>query len=394
MYTSVDASLMRTFNKRTVLRYIYQHDQTSRVAISQATGLNRATVSSVVDELIAQEWVREIGPGDSRGGRRPILLRFNERAGYAIGIDVQISHLYTVMTDATRRVIYEHRADLDPTLQPMRESVLLERLVDAVDRARQALPESPYGIFGVGIALPGLVNYQTGQVVYLPNLDIHDWPIVQALKQVRPYPVVIDNDANCGAWSEYLAQSIPNMLFINAGIGVGAGIIVDGQLYRGHHGIAGEAGHTTISTVGLLCSCGNYGCWEQYASEQALARYVREQGEGQADPFMPDFVKHALGEANRGNPIYQAAWRTLGEYLGIGMANLANLFNPERIFLGGTIAQAREWILPEISRVMRHRAMDRNKSMTVEVSHHRAVAMGAAGLAIANAIDLLPTRIH
>ncbi len=392
MYKSVDATVMRQFNKRTVLHILYQRQETSRVSISSETGLNRATVSSLVDELIAEQFVQEIGLGTSHGGRKPILLRFNANAGYAIGIDLQITHIDTVLTNTRREVVYQNRRQIGTADQPLTPQTLRDVLAEEVHAAEAVCPQSPRGILGVGVALPGLVNYETGRVTYLPNLGITDWSIAPELSEMLQVPVAIDNDANCGAWEAFLSTGISNLLFINAGIGVGAGIILNGKLHRGRDGIAGEAGHTTISTMGVVCSCGNYGCWEQYSSEQALARYLQEQGAGPVDAFAPRFVDRCIEAAQAGNHAYIQSWRTLAEALGVGISNLLQILNPDYVYLGGTIAEAATIILPEIQRVIRHRAMSANKTVPVAVLPPQTVARGAAGLAIARAIDMLPTH--
>lgn len=392
MYKSVDATVMRQFNKRTVLHVLYQRHETSRVSISSETGLNRATVSSLVDELIAEQFVQEIGLGTSHGGRKPILLRFNADAGYAIGIDLQITHIDTVLTNTRREVVYQNRRQMDTGEQPLNPENLQKVLAEEVRAAQAVCPESPRGILGVGVALPGLVNYETGSVTYLPNLGITEWPIAPKLSEHLQIPVAIDNDANCGAWEAYLSTGIPNLLFINAGIGVGAGIILNGKLHRGRDGIAGEAGHTTISTMGVVCSCGNNGCWEQYSSEQALARYLREQGVDQVDAFAPHFIDKSIVAAEGGSHAYIQSWRTLAEALGVGISNLLQILNPDCVYLGGTIAEAATILLPEIHRVIRHRAMYANKTVPVSVLPSQTVARGAAGLAIARAIDMIPTH--
>ncbi len=394
MYKSVDASTMRRFNKQTVLSLLYQQEQTSRVAISEQTGLNRATVSSLVDELIEEQFVEETGLGVSSGGRKPILLRFNANAGYTIGVDVQITHITTVLTDAMRTVVYENQCQLHTRTHPVTAERLFDVLKEEIGLAIKACPPSPHGLFGIGIALPGMVNYATGHVSYLPNLNITEWPIVEQLSLIYPQTVIIDNDANCGAWSVYMTERIKNLIFINAGIGVGAGIVVNGRVYRGRNGIAGEAGHATISTIGILCSCGNYGCWEQYASEQALARYLREQGldRNQMDEFSPLFVSRCVRKAQDNVQAYSNSLRLLGDYLGIGIANLLQILNPEAVFLSGTVAEAESILLPEIRRVIHHRGISKNKEMLIKIAPQSTVAVGAAGLALAHSIDIFPSR--
>lgn len=388
MYRTVDASVMRRVNKQTVLSLIYQKAVTSRVAISEETGLNRATVSSLVDELIAEEFVEEIGLGSSSGGRKPILLRFNARAGYAVGLDVQITHVTSVLTNAAREIVHYQRLELESNRIHYTTEWLLNTLRQEIQTIIDTMPPSPHGVLGIGLALPGLVNHLAGNVIYLPNLGLTDWPIVEELSRWFPFPFVVDNDANCGAWSEYLARRVDNLVFVNAGIGVGTGIIINGALYRGRDGIAGESGHTTIVANGLLCSCGNYGCWEEYASERALQRYLREFGVHQ--DINPHFLTHSVQLAQSGTPAYQQAFQKLGESLGVGLSNVLQILNPDVAYLGGTIAEAESLVLNEIQRVIRHRAMDANKGTPIVLAEPTAVALGAAGLAISQAIKMLP----
>ncbi len=388
MYRTVDASVMRQVNKQTVLSLIYQKSATSRVAISEETGLNRATVSSLVDELIAEQFVEEIGLGNSTGGRKPILLRFNARAGYAVGIDVQITHLTSVLTNAARDVIHYQRLELEANQEHYTADWLLAILRQEIQAVIADMPTSPHGVLGVGIALPGLVHHIAGNVIYLPNLGLTDWAIVDELSRWFPYNFVVDNDANCGAWSEYLSRRINNLVFVNAGVGVGSGIIINGTLYRGRDGIAGEAGHTTIAANGLLCSCGNYGCWEEYASERALARYLKEFSV-QAE-IGPHFLTDSVRLAQSGDPAYRQAFQKLGESLGVGLSNVLQVLNPEIAYLGGTVAEAQSLVLSEIQRVIRHRSMDANKGTPIVIAEPTAVALGAAGLAISQTVKMLP----
>ncbi len=389
MRTNIDAQTMRQLNKYTVLQWIYAHENVSRADIAKLTGLNRATVSSLVDELLSEDYIVEIGHGSSSGGRRPIILQFNARTGFSIGVDVQISAIKTLLTDARGQVVDRRFSSLRPATDGAFREMMLQVITEHVRDISASCPPSTHGVFGVGIALPGMVNYQTGHVHYLPNVDVQDWNFTHALASRIQLPVVIDNDANCGAWAEFLRRPVESLVFINAGIGVGAGLILGGQLVRGHHGLAGEWGHTTIAAMGLLCACGNYGCWELYASERALARYLREEGIAGGDPFAPSFMDIAMQNA-QSDPRFQRAFAQVGSYLGIGMANILNALNPRYIIVGGTIARGSHWILPEIEVVLRKRAIGVNKSVEVFAADPDMVAIGAAGLALSRALPLTP----
>ncbi len=382
---------MRNANKRTVLGLIYQRDTISRADISRTTGLNRATVSSLVDELISGQFVRELGTGTSSGGRKPIILQFNAETGYLIGVDVQITHLTTVLINARRQVLFEKRRDIELETQPLGQKQLTDIILEEIAATKQQCPPSPHGLMGVGVGLPGMVNHNKGHALYLPNLGIMDWNLKESLSFHETLPIFIDNDANCGAWSQYLTTRAPNQLFINAGIGIGVGIIINGQLYRGAHGIAGEAGHHAISSTGDDCHCGSVGCWEQYASERALARLLAEEGISIALPLPAHFMAEATQKAQSGNPNYLNAFGRLAEKLSVGLVNLLNIFNPSVIYIGGTIAEASPLVMPKIERLIAAQALMSNRRTTILPAAADSVALGAAGLALAQTIDLLPT---
>lgn len=386
MNANIDASTMRRMNRATVLRLVRELRTTSRIDIAQLTGLNKATVSNIVDELIAEQFVHEIGHGSSSGGRRPILLRFNGNAAYAVGVDVQLSHTTTVVCNIRAEVAYRHvqQFQLRGTAGEQRQ-MLLDVIGSEIQRAREAAPQSPYGLVGACIGLPGMVDFRTGTVHYLPNGPTGSWDVRTPLTERFSFPVFLDNDANCGAWSEFQGRAGEpvNLLYVNAGAGLGTGIIIDNKLYRGRSGIAGEFGHMTINPMGSVCACGSYGCWEEYASERSLIRYIREAG-GDPSVLAEDrsLMDQVMNEVRLDNRAYIRAFHSLGQYLGIGIANLMNGLNPDEVILGGSVAGAATFILPEVERAVRHRAIALNKQTPIRIGNVNSVAIGAACLAI------------
>ena len=386
MTTNVDAAGMRRINLATVLNVIRGKRTTSRIDISQITGLNKATVSYLVDELIQEQLVQEIGYGSSSGGRKPVLLKFNANAAYAIGIDIQITHMTTVVSNTRGEVVYKQTKTLTIHEQASQyEERLVEMILVEAATAIKATPPSPHGLAGIGVALPGIVNFSTGIVYHLPNINVSNWNLRAVLSQHFKVPVFIDNDANCGAWCELQQRNlrVRNLVHINAGVGIGVGVIVNGQLYRGKDGLAGEFGHMTIAAIGLECSCGNYGCWEEYASERSLLRYIRESG-GKTPEASSGWsvVEQILYEAQHDNRAYIRAFHALGEYLGVGIANILNGLNPEQVTIGGMLSRAATFILPEIERVLQHRAILLNKSTPITIANANSVAIGAAEIVI------------
>lgn len=389
MFQNVDAPAMRRINKAIVLQYIRDHRTTSRIDIAQLTGLNKATVSYIVDELISEEWVHEIGYGSSSGGRKPILLRFNANAAYAIGIDVQMSSIKTMVCNTRNEAVYRSERAVSGGSADDLQNNLWTAILTETRAAIAQTPSSPHGLVGIALALPGLVNPQLGIAHYLPGLSVRDWPIRDELATCVNVPVYCENDANCGAWGELTRSSSrdENLAFVNAGAGIGVGLIIDGKLYRGRQGLAGEFGHTTLMPLGTRCPCGNYGCWEEYASERSLRRYIIEAG---GDPTSlqeeHDLIDQLLDGAQSDNRAYIRAFHTLGQYLGIGIANIANALNPDRIILGGTLAQAATFILPEIERTMNYRTLAQNRSISISLARANSVASGAAALVIAQTL--------
>jgi N-acetylglucosamine repressor len=383
---NVDATTMRQINRNSVLETVYLCDPISRIDISRRTGLTKGTVSSLVDELLADSFVLEQGYGDSSGGRKPILLTFNSKAGYTIGIDIQITHVKTVLTDLRGDTMQTWVRHI-PAHDPLTPDLLTEILRDQIFTAAAAAPASPHGVLGVGIAFPGIVNFRTGNVFYLPNMGIQDWNVIDAFRDILPFPLFIDNDGNCGAVAAVSRHNVRDLVYINAGIGVGAGLVVGGRLHRGHDGIAGEFGHTTIAAIGMRCNCGNYGCWEQYASEQALRRYLRDQGipEDQIGTGA-ELVQQTVRRTEEGDEAARKALAIVGRYLGIGISNVLNALNPELIVVGGTLAQAAPHLESDLRAEIRHRTMAANKRTPIAFASSDIVAEGAARLVVNNTL--------
>lgn len=381
--TVIDVAEMRRLNKVTVLNAIRNRPETSRIAIAEATGLNKATVSSLVDQLIQEEFVCEIGLGTSSGGRKPIMLTLNANAAFSIGIDIQIHSMRLVLCNLDHEVKQEKIISIHP--KPLSEAALVALVKSEIKQMLDNVPHSPHGVIGIGIALPGMVNYREGYVHYIPNLGLSDFPLAAILQEDFHIPIYIDNDANCGAWAEYRQYPFAHSLvYVNVGIGIGAGLVFHGQVHRGFNGLAGEYGHMTIAPLGLKCSCGNYGCWEQYASETGLyTQWLDSMGETIENASLPldqHFVTRLLELADHGHHRAVHAFQQLGRYLGIGVANILNSLNPELVVLGGRISVASDYILPEIQQILSYRALPGVRGAKVVTANEPTRATGAASL--------------
>ncbi|MEK4882184.1 MULTISPECIES: ROK family transcriptional regulator [Paenibacillus] len=351
MKVTGDQALVKKINKSIVLHTIRRNSPLSRAKVSEMTGLNKATVSNLVAELCAQELVTEVGPGQSSGGRKPLMLHFNSMAGSVIGIELRVKQLTAVLCDLSGGILFESDFSLDNHALPYVLERMKKTISDLIDKA----PESPYGIVGIGVGVPGMVD-ENGVVLFAPNLG---WEMVDLrgiLETEFAVPVTIDNEANAGAQGELnfgAAKDVRHLLYISAGSGIGSGIIIGGELYKGARGYAGETGHMTIEAQGKPCSCGSRGCWELYASEKtydhsefSLPAHTTQELVRYAAAGQEDALRH---------------FSSMGEYLGIGVTNLINSFNPELIVIGGALSEAEAWLGKPLRRVVAERTLPYHK---------------------------------
>ncbi len=376
-----DQNLIKQINKSIVLNVIRNKGPVSRAQISKETGLNKATVSTMVAELINEFFVTEIGAGQSSGGRKPVMLYFNNHAGYSIGIDLGVNYVLGVLTDLSGNLVKEINLRLNETDLEFVKT----KIISIIDKLVQSAPESSYRIVGIGIGVPGHVNLDH-QILFAPNLNWRNVDLKQIIEEKFHIPVQIENEANAGAHGEHLygaGKTIPNLIYVSIGIGIGTGIIINNQLYTGATGIAGEMGHLTIEANGRKCPCGNRGCWELYASENALLKAATQNLE-ETETCDLDFL---VSEAKQGNLKVLNLLNHLGEYIGIGLTNVINTFNPKAVIIGNRIAQFENWILNPIDRILKERLSPYHKTNTeirFSALGKHSIALGASSFAISH----------
>ncbi|MBP1931351.1 ROK family transcriptional regulator [Ammoniphilus resinae] len=384
MQVTGDQHLVKRINKSIVLETIRRRSPLSRTQISEFTGLNKGTVSSLVNELIEENLTFEIGPGKSSGGRKPVMLLFNKDAGFTIGIDLGVNYIIAILTDLQGNIVQQKKIGI----QNDNYINITSSLKDLIRTLIQEAPPSHYGVVGIGIGVPGIVDAE-GFILLAPNLGWENVDLKMILAEEFNIPFLIDNEANAGALGEKLfgaGKQTSNLIYISVGMGIGAGIIINNELYRGLSGFSGEVGHSIIEVNGRKCRCGNRGCWELYASENALFQLVKSL------PSYPFGLKEREIDidqlvylANGGNHEIIHSFSQIGEYLGLGVTNIINLFNPELIILGNQFTIAENWITNPLLRTIESRALPFSKKrVTIKFSTLgiKSGALGASSLAI------------
>lgn len=375
-------------NQTKVLRIVRDRHPISRADIADMTGLDRSTITRVTRSLMDEGFLVEAGTTVSnQPGRRRVGLELNHTARFAVGIQFGDTRAMIVLVDLTGKV---HRL---ATLEITSDSALADVVRDVAELVVQVIEEERIGrdrLLGCGIGVAGLVNAGTGEVYLAPNLQGRYVPVLQSLEAKLGCPVYIDNEVNTMALGELwfgAGKGHHSLLCISVGRGIGSGVVIDGTVYRGHTGIAGEIGHLIVDINGPVCGCGNHGCLETLAGGRALIKAVseiRDVGEG---PHHRNVVS-ALAKINdylkAGDAEVSALADRVAQYLGVGVANALHAFNPEQCIIGGPLAI---WCPTVIDRAVVHARRyllegARNTVITKSKLCDQAESLGAAALVL------------
>ncbi len=356
-----DQATVRRSNLGLVLRHLRDDGPRSRARIAQETGLNKATVSSLVAELVDRRLVTA-GDVDRGGsvGRPGLIVHLDGRGVCGIGVELNVDYIAILVLDLRGDVLFEHRVALDvPELGAERTLDEVARLVDeglSAAEARDAVP------VGLTVAIPGLVRSVDGVVTYAPNLGWHDVPVLEGLvARIGPgCPVRVENDANLSAIAEWTMgpeRRTPDLVYLTGEVGVGGGLIVDGRLLRGAAGLSGEVGHTPLGDPGLVCGCGRRGCWETVVGLSALLRAAADPEDPVHDHGrdLETRLAEIAARADAGDRRTLDALAQVGRALGNGAAVLINLLNPRVVLLGGYFAVLGRFLMEPMTAELRNR---------------------------------------
>lgn len=390
-YRTGDQALVREINLSVIMNHLRINAPLSRAALAETTGLNKTTVSSLVNELIERQFVQEIGLASPSAGRPATLLKLNPTAGFIVSCEIGTYYILVICTDFSPKVIWRHQEPFDLELG---QHAIIERMLAILNQAIEAGCIACGPLLGITIGIPGLVDQSTGTLLFAPNLGWRDLPVRAILQASFKVPLFVDNEANIAALGEHYfgaAQGYEEVLYISAGVGLGGGIVHGGRVFSGVTGVGAEFGHMTLDPDGEICKCGNQGCWETQVSQQALFRHVWrriDQGEASMLSEMTGGRRASLtvplivDAARADDAVALDALEIIGRHLGIGIASLVNALNPELVVFGGILSLAGEFLLPVIIKEVERRALKSNReAMQLVLARHSSDACVMGGVA-------------
>ncbi|MDQ0857728.1 ROK family transcriptional regulator [Bacillus sp. V2I10] len=318
-----DRYYIREMNENLVLEIIIQQGTISRADISKLCGLNKATVSSIVTNLLEKELVKEIGIGESSGGRKPIMVTFNEKAALSLSIDLGDNYISSILTYLDGTIILQKNID-DITIN---KRTVMKELKELITYYLEQAPHTTYGVIGICIGIHGIVN--DNQITFAPYYNFEGLNLVENLERVFAIPVRLENEANLSALGEKIfSTNASNFVSISVHTGVGAGIIINDELFRGSKGYGGEIGHMIVIPNGRKCPCGNKGCIEQYASEKRLLEVYRKK-KGQKQLTFEQLIYNYKNNEQEALDIVN----TFIDYISISVNNIFTAFDPDVFIL-------------------------------------------------------------
>ncbi|HCT80428.1 MAG TPA: sugar kinase [Micromonosporaceae bacterium] len=382
---------MRRSNRSVLLSKIYLDGPLSRHELTQLTSLSPASVSTLVAEFIEEGLVEEAGSVESDGGRPRVLLRAAPGFGHVIGVDVGETRVTVELFDMSMAAL--GKADHPIERATLAPEMMVGHVLDGIGAVIAQSGVNAEAILGMGIAVPGVVDQGDDGLVHAQSLGWDGVPLRAMLRAGSSIPIHMDNGAKTLGQAEMwfgAGRGVDHVVTALVGSGVGASVVAEGASYRGARSSAGEWGHTTIMYGGRLCRCGARGCLEAYVGAEGILDRFREANRGKAAEGIDE--ESAIGAmiADADSGASRAAEVVLSEtvgYLGAGIATLVNLFNPERIVLGGWagLALGGRW-LPEIRAAAAEHALRRPfEQVSIELCQlgPDAVALGAATLPVA-----------
>jgi len=388
----------RAHNSGLVLNVIYERGEISRADVARETRLTRTTVSDVVTDLMDQGLVEEIGYGPSAGGKPPILLSVIPDSRHLIGMDLASAEFRGAVVNLRGQVRHQINVPLHNRNGEAALALVYEMVQDLI-----AATDSP--LLGIGIGSPGLMDATNGIVRRSVNLDWHDLSLRALLEERYSLPVYVANDSQVAALGEYTfgnGRGVENLVVVKVGQGIGAGIVLNGQIFHGETFGAGEIGHVAVVENGEPCRCGNFGCLETVASTRAIIGQARALAAGDPGSYLHQFaanpekitIETICRAMEAGDEQVQRLIRRAGQRLGVAAANIVGLLSARRIVIAGSVACFGQVLLDAIRQEMIKRALPilvNETEIGVSSIDSDIVILGASALVLNRELGLFAT---
>ncbi len=352
MSKNITASLMRSINRSAILELIRKESPLSRSQIAKDLNMSLPTVMRIVDELMSEELVRHAGAGESTGGRPSSLIEFNGEAHAVIGVDLGGTKMYGMVADLAGNIQYKLYRTHEENRE-MADGDYLNGLIDFIQHLLDAPRPEGQSIRGIGVGAPAITLVPEGIVTWAPSLGWRDLPLRDLLTEAFDLPVTVENDVNLsalGEWGFGAARGVSNLVQIAVGTGIGAGIMLDGAIYRGCQQAAGEVGYMLPNTAVLGQRHEGFGALELLASGTGIADRARQLLQKESTYFMPEPLnaQTVFAEARAGKAWAKQVVAETVDYLALAIANVSVVINPEMVVLGGGVAQSADLLVEPI----------------------------------------------
>lgn len=346
-----DNNLINSTNKINVLNVLWKEASASKTDIAKTTSLSVPTVMKIMNELSDKGLINEIGKGVSSGGKRPTMLEFNKSAYYIIGIDINEYWTEVVLVNLQLGIEEKRIQDIRTTDN---EHSVIQRVIKEIYTIFEQHTEKRNRIIGVGIAIPGLIDSKRGIVVHSSEMNWHGVNVKDAFKEFFDGEIAVEETTRAMASAEKrmgTARDIDNFVYVNIGYSIGSAIVTNGKLYYGSNRSSGRLGHMVVEKNGVPCTCGNYGCLEQYASGHAIERIARERLLENLNSQIYDLVFGHIEKvdayivfeaAKNGDDLAVKILNEAADYLGIVISSVVNLIDPQLIIFDGKVCRASE----------------------------------------------------
>ena len=381
--------LIRAINRFVILHCIRENERISRINIARTTGLSQASVTSITAQLLSEGLLLEKESGQSMGGRRPVMLALNPEGAYAVGVYLSIRQVSVVLVNLQANIISNYILPLQQIHYS--PETISDKIVQAVQACIWKADYSKGQIAGIGVATPGLVDSSSGILRFLPNYQWEEVQLRDLVRQRIDHSVYIENSANVLAVSEQWfgeGRGIDNFIVVTLENGVGLGIVINGQVYRGQKGIAGEFGHTIVEPDGPLCRCGMKGCLEAIVGITAIvnaAKAAAQEKKWRPRNPVKISIEEVIEAADGGEPALQKIYAKAGWVLGMGISNLKRMFSPAKIIISGSGVGAGKLIFDPMFAALDHYKSSKTNNDSPIVVHnwdHLDYARGAGSLVL------------